>query len=187
MLEQQGRVSLDADANEQCAIDGYLRRTETVDVIGEYGAPVNDAGFAITVTGNQIAIGAGRYYVEGLLCENTVDALAYQSQPYLLNPSPTDATLIGELPNEGTGAAVQVVLQVWQRLVTPLDDAALREPALGQADTTVRLQTVWRVVASLVLPPGSKPQRSRCWGHSNRLVCARWFHCWRQSRRWPAH
>jgi len=158
VLEQQGRVSLDADANEQCEIDGYLRRTETVDVIGEFGAPVNDAGFAITVAGNQIAIGAGRYYVEGLLCENMVDSLAYQNQPYLLNPSPTDSTLIGELPGEGTGAAVQVLLQVWQRLITRLDDPALREPALGLADTTARLQTVWRVVASLVLPPGSKPR-----------------------------
>lgn len=158
VLEQQGRVSLDADANEQSAIDAWLRRTESVDVIGEYGAPVNDAGFAITVAGNQIAIGAGRYYVEGLLCENTTDALPYQHQPYLLHPSPTDATLIAELPGQGSGASVQVFLQVWQRLVIPLDDPSLREPALGQADTTVRLQTVWRVVASLALPPGSTPQ-----------------------------
>ena len=32
VLEQQGRVALDADANEQCFIDDYLRGRETVDV-----------------------------------------------------------------------------------------------------------------------------------------------------------
>jgi len=157
VLEQQGRVSLDADANEQCAIDGYLRKVETVDVIGEYGAPANDAGFAITLTGSQIMIGAGRYYVDGLMCENIQDSLAYQNQPYLLNPLPLDSTMLDDLQSQGGGAAVQVVLQVWQRLVIPLDDPDLREPALGQADTTTRVQTVWRVVASLALPPGSTP------------------------------
>ena len=44
MLEQQGRVALDADANEQCFIDEYLRRSETVDVVGEFGGPAGDAG-----------------------------------------------------------------------------------------------------------------------------------------------
>ena len=153
VLEQQGRVSLDADTNEQAAINDYLRRTETVDVIGAFGAPEHDPGFAITVSGNEILIGAGRYYVQGLVCENRVDALPYISQPFLLNPSPTDSTLLNELAQAGGNSAIQVYLQVWQRLVTALDDACLREPALGQADTTARLQTVCRVVASLVPPP----------------------------------
>lgn len=155
VLEQQGRVSLDADANEQCAIDGYLRRTEAVDVVGDYGAPVNDAGFAITVAGNQILIGKGRYYVKGLMCENTQDNLAYGSQAYLIGPSPADSTLLSELQQKGGN--IQVFLQVWQRLVTALDDPCLREPALGQADTTARLQTVWRVVAAFVPPAVTGP------------------------------
>ena len=49
VLEQQGRVALDADANEQRFIDDYLRVAETVDVIGQYGGTVDDAGFAITI------------------------------------------------------------------------------------------------------------------------------------------
>lgn len=155
VLEQQGRVSLDADANEQCAIDGYLRRTEAVDVIGDYGAPANDAGFAITLAGNQILIGKGRYYVKGLMCENPQDNLAYGSQPYLIGPSPTDSALLSELQQKGGN--IQVFLQVWQRLVTALDDPCLREPALGQADTTARLQTVWRVVATFVPPTVTHP------------------------------
>jgi hypothetical protein len=153
VLEQQGRVSLDADTNEQAAIDDYLRRTETVDVIGTFGAPEHDPGFAISVSGNQLQIGAGRYYVQGLACENQVDGLPYLDQPYLLNPSSTDSILLNELVQTGGSSAVQVFLQVWQRLVTALDDPCLREPALGQADTTARLQTVWRVVATIVPPP----------------------------------
>jgi hypothetical protein len=151
VLEQQGRVSLDADANEQCSIDGYLRQTETVDVIGEFGGPVNDEGFGISVSGNEILIGAGRYYVEGLMCENTQDQLPYGSQTYLLNPSPADSSLLSQLKQSG-GGAIQVFLQVWQRLVTAFDDPCLREPALGHADTTARVQTVWRVMANFVAP-----------------------------------
>ena len=45
---QQGRVQLDADANEQRAIDEYLRATGLTDIIGRTGAPIHDAGLAIT-------------------------------------------------------------------------------------------------------------------------------------------
>lgn len=158
VLEQQGRVSLDADSNEQCSIDDYLRRNEAIDVIGAYGAPEHDAGFAITVSRNQISIGAGRYYVEGLICENLTDKLPYLGQPCLLDPSVFDSTLLNELLQHGGNSAIQVYLQVWQRLVTALDDPCLQEPAIGQADTTARLQTVWRVVANFVPPPDGKPQ-----------------------------
>jgi len=158
VLEQQGRVSLDADSNEQCSIDDYLRRNETVDVIGAYGAPEHDAGFAITVSRNQILIGAGRYYVEGLICENFTDKLSYLGQSCLLDPSVPDSTLLNELMQHGGNSAIQVYLQVWQRLVTALDDPCLQEPAIGQADTTARLQTVWRVIANLVPPLDGKPQ-----------------------------
>jgi Family of unknown function (DUF6519) len=145
VLEQQGRVALDADANEQRFIDERLRRTETIDVIGPFGGPVGDEGFAITVPGSQILIGPGRYYVDGLLAENT-DQVSYDAQPVPLPASDPDAAaLLAMLPGRQTLLAVY--LQVWQRLVTALDDPCLREPALGQADTTAREQTVWRVVA----------------------------------------
>jgi Family of unknown function (DUF6519) len=149
VLDQQGRVSLDADANEQRFIDGYLQSAENSDTIGEYGAPINDAGFAITASGTQLVIGPGRYYVEGLMCENLTSNLGYNQQPYLVNPNPVDSALLSELSSH-SGGAIQVSLQVWQRLVTALDDGCLRESALGQADTTARLETVWRVVADFV-------------------------------------
>jgi len=150
VLQQQGRVSLDADANEQCAIDDYLRDTETRDFAGPWGGPRRDWGFKIGVQDTRITIGKGRYYVEGILVQNDAP-LNYSAQPFLINPSPTDKTFLTEL-RQGAINVIQVYLEVWRRLVTAVDDPCLREPALGQADTTVRLQTVWRVVAEAVGP-----------------------------------
>ena len=144
VLEQQGRVALDADANEQRFLDGELRRTQTADVIGEFGGPVGDEGFAIDASSGNIVIGAGRYYVTGLLCENPAP-VSYEAQPFLRVAAGTSGTLLQQLQQGET--VLQVYLQAWQRLVTALDDPCLREPALGQADTTARLQTAWRVVA----------------------------------------
>jgi len=160
VLQQQGRVALDADQNEQAAIDAYLRDTELTDVVGPYGGPIDDAGFDITVVGANLRIGRGRYYVYGLLCEND-KILNYNHQPYLLNLSASETS--GELLTElrrGGYTAIRVYLEVWQRFVTALDDACLREPALGQADTTGRLQTVWRVVAEGI-PAKQPPSRGR--------------------------
>ena len=151
VLEQQGRVSLDADTNEQAAITEYLDRTANVDIVGIYGGPVANAGFEISVQNGEILIGSGRYYVDGLLCENTMAGLSYDTQQFLLfsGADPTGAELLEELGLSGDLRVIELYLEVWQRLVTALDDSCLREPALGQADTTARLQTVSRVIAEL--------------------------------------
>ncbi|HEX3473131.1 MAG TPA: DUF6519 domain-containing protein [Silvibacterium sp.] len=154
VLQQQGRVALDADANEQCAIDDFLRDTATVDIVGRDGYPAYEKqSFKISVQGQTLSIGPGRYYVDGILCINP-EPLAYGQQNFLINPDPTDAALLANLA-QGSIPVIQVYLEVWQRLVTALDDSCLREPALGQADTTARLQTVWRVVAPTPQPPSS--------------------------------
>lgn len=155
VLQQQGRVALDADTNEQCAINDYLRTTETVDIVGPVGGPIHDEGFEITVPGDAIKIGKGRYYVEGILCENE-HPLFYADQPYLINPSPDGPELLAEL-SSGAISVIQVYLQVWRRLVTVVDDHCLREPALGLADTTARLQTVWRVLAQGLTSAQAEP------------------------------
>lgn len=153
VLQQQGRVALDADANEQCAIDEDLRANEIIDVIGPFGGPENEAGFSVHITGSTIEIGSGHYYVHGLLCEN-LGSVSYLKQPFLLNPPASDSQLLTQLT---TSNSIQIFLEVWQRLVTSLDDPCLLEPALGQADTTARLQTVWRAVAQLVTPGANTP------------------------------
>ena len=149
VLQQQGRVALDADGNEQQFINESIRETEVIDIIGPYGGPKDDLGFKISVpNASTIEIGAGRYYVEGILCESD-ETQDYSEQPYLINPGTTDAQLLQQL-SSGSAYALQFYLEVWQRMVTYLDDPCLSEPALGKADTTARLQTVWRVVANPV-------------------------------------
>src|SRR5262245_817582 len=75
---QQGRVQLDADWNEQVDIDTHFDETTRSDVIGRCGVPVHDAGFEVTsLPGSvDIAISAGRAYVDGSLCENEASTVA---------------------------------------------------------------------------------------------------------------
>lgn len=75
VLKQQGRVELDADANEQVAISQHLRRTVTADVVGPTGAPLEGGGFQVGLRGQnggdppELTISAGRMYVDGILCQ----------------------------------------------------------------------------------------------------------------------
>jgi hypothetical protein len=130
---QQGRVQLDADWNEQVDIQLHRERTTAHDVIGHCGAPIHDAGFGITPEGNDFMIGAGRYYVDGSLCENERQ-VSYLEQPDFTPPAPPD-----------TAGVYLAYLDVWDRHLTALDRPELREVALGGPDTATRTKTVWQV------------------------------------------
>jgi hypothetical protein len=178
VLAQQGRVQLDADANEQTYIELSRARTLTADLIGQHGGPGGAAGFKITFLGgtrdiDDLTIGGGRYYVDGIL----LDA----SRPQPGTPVPDADTDTGDAPaGEAAGdgpAAVSaawtywdqpdayrdpehpgdrlpsqfpfvVYLKVWERSVTAAEDPALREVALGAAmpDTAARVKVVWQVL-----------------------------------------
>ncbi len=72
VLKQQGRVSIDADANELMEILAHQRRVRTVDIIGTCCAPINAGGFKIRHPGHSLQdllFSTGRIYVGGLLCE----------------------------------------------------------------------------------------------------------------------
>jgi len=137
---QQGRVQTDADWNEQESIQRHRARIETLDVVGPCGAPENNAGFEITIPGGALRIGAGRFYADGILCENEVDALAFESQPDLPGVG-SWSDLLTKL--KATFAIAY--LDVWERHITPLDDPLIREVALGGPDTATRVKTVWQV------------------------------------------
>jgi hypothetical protein len=92
---QQGRVQLDADWNEQLDIQAYRERALTSDLLGS-AAPASNAGFAITANRNALAIGPGRMYVDGILCES---AEAHQVMPSPVHSGPTPVP--GELSNPG--------------------------------------------------------------------------------------
>src|SRR2546428_474322 len=93
VLMQQGRVQLDADWNEQLAIQLYRDETEARDLIGLCGAPKSGDAFKITTSGGDLLITPGRIYVGGLLCELEMGAQAtYANQPYYPNPELTAQT-----------------------------------------------------------------------------------------------
>ena len=68
--QQQGRVQLDSDWNEQVDIQMHRIETETVDLIGEAGGPIGGIGFEVQTAGSGFILGAGHYYVDGMLLEN---------------------------------------------------------------------------------------------------------------------
>lgn len=102
-------------------------------------------GFIIDATGippraapsGDFELGAGRYYVDGILCENEHDVL-YTEQPDL-----RDAPPLGRPPFDGQGDYL-LYLDVWRRHLTALDDPHIRETALGGPDTATRVKTVWQ-------------------------------------------
>ena len=154
VLMQQGRVQLDADWNEQAAILLHYLQALAADLIGPFGGPSKIDGspgddFAVDSAKSadgkaDLTIGKGRYYVDGLLCENPDDGVHYLSQKGF--PSPPD------LP----ASSFLAYLDVWERHVTWLDDDAIREVALGGPDTATRAQLVWQVKAT-AKAPDNKP------------------------------
>ncbi|BFU92804.1 MAG: hypothetical protein NTAFB01_39910 [Nitrospira sp.] len=151
VLLQQGRVQLDADWNESQAIHEYRSETMARDVVGLSGAPTIDPGFLIQVDqdGVGLLIGRGRYYVDGLLCENDAD-ISYMAQAD--QPGVEGARDVLQKSDALFGL---VYLEVWKRHLTALDDAAMRESALGGPDSTTRLKIAWQVKVLPVKTPAS--------------------------------
>ena len=158
VFKQQGRVDLDADFNEQIEIVDRRWRSETIDIIGHCIVPntTPDAFLVIPTSIGDFDIGIGRMYVDGIQVENHglppldyyqadlgemrgTKRIRYHDQPYLPDPLP--------LSLGGSGMTDLVYIDVWQREVTVLEDASLREIALGGPDTTTRIQSVWQVRA----------------------------------------
>ena len=142
VLWQQGRIQLDADLNEQQALQQERVETADRDVVGRTGAPKTAPGFELRVDGAQVGIGRGHFYVDGLLCRNEGD-VALTEQPHLPGAA---------LP--AADGLYLAFLRVWERHVSPLQDDALLEKALGGPDTTHRSQTVWQVHLLPVADPG---------------------------------
>lgn len=154
VLSQQGRVQLDADCNEQAAIGLHYLRALARDLIGPHGAPANTQGFAIitdpknlvvsdpqrkdaltkALKNGDVVIGAGHYYVDGILIENE-EPILYTEQPGYGSASLDDVK----------AGAYLLYVDVWERLVTYVEDSHIREVALGGPDTTARAQIVWQV------------------------------------------
>ena len=153
VLVQQGRVMLDADANEQTAVTLHYLRRLAADVIGPYGGPEHHAGFHIRHHAGPpptLTIGQGRYYVHGLLCEVDEPTSYFEQPDAFLDPDDDDEDKLPDAP-------YIVYLKVWERHITAVEDPSIRELALGEngPDTAARSKVVWQVLASRDWPPGS--------------------------------
>ena len=145
VLLQQGRVQLDADFNEQSSI--LLRQGEilTTALLGRFGGPKNiigDDGLWAANTGFLIAagsssgfkIGAGRYFVDGILCENFAEQEFFDQLDF---PTPEGETL--------PTPPFLVYLEVFERSLAAVQDDAIAEPALEGLDTAARSRLIWQV------------------------------------------
>lgn len=114
---QQGRVPLDAEANEAQDIQNYLDQTTRRDTIGACGVPQTGGGFALSLleTGSRqdFAISPGRIYVDGLLGElETGQAIVPQIRSTTSLAVAADR-LEGELLEAGQW------IELWSQGVTP--------------------------------------------------------------------
>lgn len=151
LVSMQGRVVSDTPLNEGAAIVDRRFRAETIDLAGFNGYPAHlPDSFRIDISGGELLIHPGRYYVDGLMAENfghgehafylpleemrSDEPVPFGMQPYLPIMEPPEL-------EDGRYLAF---LDVWKRPVTFLEDPDLVDPAIG-VDTSARMQTVWQV------------------------------------------
>lgn len=134
VYQQQGRMLLDADANEQMDIVRTLLAGALDDVVAD-GAP--RTGGVVDLAASSPAPSFGRAYVDGIGTELTPRAGADGSNadPY------ADQADFPQAPPVPTGPYV-LYLDVWERAVVSLEDELLLDPALHGADTSSRTQTM---------------------------------------------
>jgi hypothetical protein len=142
VINQQGRVTLEADWNEAGAIAAESERAQLVDVVGPSGTP--DDGYRVDVAGSgDLTIRAGTMYVGGE--RMTLDAdLDYADQPDWVDNAGDPLWVDAEAP-DGDEA---VWLYLREQEVGAVEDPALLDVALGGPDTSGRLRIVQRVVRS---------------------------------------
>lgn len=150
VLQQQGRVQLDADWNEFAAQLARRLQAGTLDSAGRaHVAKETPDAFKIEASGGALTIGRGRFYVDGLLAENhgltPTEWEAVLAELRGKTDTPYDKqTYYPNAPKLPAGGPHLIYLDVWQREVTHVERPELVEKAVG-VDTTARLQTVWQV------------------------------------------
>src|SRR4051812_48176591 len=136
VVARQGQVLLDADIDQQARHQIDRVEIETVDSLGSPGrflVPAGNSGFAITADGAvaNFNIGKGRGYLDGWLLENaSVCKLTTQPHPR-----------IGDAVTLPSVIAVKSLV----RFVDPVEEVALADVALGDAQASGRSLNDWQV------------------------------------------
>ncbi len=149
VMQQQGRMLLDADNNELNEIIKRRVRDALRDIIG-YGTP-DDRGVLRQNSAGTWALHWGRLYADG-------HAANLQPDPNL-SPAPEffDIEKQADFPlSESPDLPSEYMLyaDIWERVVTSLEDDALLDPALAGADTATRMQTMAQIKWA---PAGTDP------------------------------
>lgn len=153
VLLQQGRPLLDADWNEQAGITAERADLLARHVIGQHGAPREEAGFAVSVAGSALVVGPGYLYAEGLALHNPA-SLDYASQ----QPAGSFGALATILPNNTEGLVyAEAVLRPSSAGVQPF----LSDPALGGIDPVVREEVDWAIRVVRVADTGASAAQMR--------------------------
>ncbi|NAZ73955.1 hypothetical protein GTQ99_00720 [Kineococcus sp. T13] len=137
VVARQGQVLLDADVDQQS--DHLLERvdTGTSDVLGSPGrlvVPAGSTAFVVTAAPSpaDCGLGPGHGYLDGWLVENVIDDCTLATQPH----PRTDTT---------PGPPVLLAIKCLTRLVDPVEEPALADPALGDAQAAGRALLDWQV------------------------------------------
>jgi hypothetical protein len=144
---QQGRVTLEADWNEDQLILGEELRQETLEIVGPAGSP--DGGYRVLQPGTvptppfDFSVTAGTIYVGGLRLALD-QQVNYSSQSDWLDHV-TDPDWI--MPNNDAPATEEFVyLLVREQEVSAVEDRALSDVALGGPDTAQRTRMIQHIV-----------------------------------------
>jgi hypothetical protein len=136
VVARQGQVLLDTDFDQQSRHHLQRIETEALDSLGSPGrlvVPAGNTGFLVTPDGApaNFNIGAGRGYLNGWLLENP------------------QTCKLGTQPHPRTGDAVNVpsiiALKALVRHIDPVEDPALADAALGDAQASGRSLVDWQV------------------------------------------
>ncbi len=140
VFQQQGRVMLEADWNEQAGIQLSLLRSLVMDLVGPCWAA--GKGFLFTVAPKlpDWSLTAGHFYADGILCVNET-ACTFATQPNL----PTPDTVAGNDGSTGQPASFALWLDVWERHLCAVEAPSIADVALNGVDTASRAQVVWQM------------------------------------------
>jgi Family of unknown function (DUF6519) len=150
VVQQQGRVVLEADTNEARLIAAEELRHEMLDVIGPHGVPRDPitgnrgSGYhihALNAHTGDFRIGTGLLYAGGWSVRQQDAALTYGHQPdWHDGPVPPLAEVETAAPRQEI-----IYLRLREQEVSAVEDPALIETALGGPDTAQRVRLVRRV------------------------------------------
>lgn len=150
VVMQQGRVTLEADWNENQAIFGEELRQETLEIVGPAGTP--DDGYRVVETHEvpdplfDFFIKSGTMYVGGVRLALD-DPVRYSQQPdWLDHDGDPEWSMPGSesLPSPPTNEYVYLLVR--EQEVSAVEDSALRDVALGGPDTAARTRMMQRFV-----------------------------------------